>query len=119
MENSTDPDQTLRDAESDLGLHCLLRPVEYLVNTVLAFRACLIINMVNFRVVCHIQTRLLHDVILYIGFCTTQVATRKPYLLTCAPNEDSDQPAHPRSLIRVYVVRMNKLCILGYPKCAQ
>ena len=31
MENSTDSDQTLRDAESDLGLHCLLRPVEYLV----------------------------------------------------------------------------------------
>ena len=43
----------------------------------------------------------------------------KTYLLTCAPNEDSYQPVHPRSLIRVFVVRMKKLCILGYPKCAQ
>ena len=43
----------------------------------------------------------------------------KAYLPTCAPNEDSDQPAHPRSLIRVFVVRMKKLCILGYPKCDQ
>ena len=25
--NSVDPDQTPRSAESDLGLHCLLRPV--------------------------------------------------------------------------------------------
>ena len=33
----------------------------------------------------------------------------KTYLLTCAPNEDSNQPAHPRSLIRVFVVRMKTL----------
>ena len=43
----------------------------------------------------------------------------KTYLLTCALKEDSDQPAHPRSLIRVFVVRMMKLCILGCPNCAQ
>ena len=36
-----------------------------------------------------------------------------------AHNEDSDQPAHPRSLIRVFIVRMKELCILGYPKCTQ
>ena len=36
-------------------------------------------------------------------------------VLTCAPNEGSNQPAHPRSLIRVFIVRMEKLCILGYP----
>ena len=40
----------------------------------------------------------------------------KTYLQTCAPNEDSNQTAHPRSLIRVFVIRMKKLCILGYPK---
>ena len=43
----------------------------------------------------------------------------KPYPLKCAPNEDSGQPAYPRSLIRAFVVRMKKLCITGYPKCAQ
>ena len=42
----------------------------------------------------------------------------KTYLLKCTPNEDSNQLAHPRSLIRVFVVRMKKLCILGYPKYA-
>ena len=36
-----------------------------------------------------------------------------------APSEDSNQPAHPHSLLRVFVVCMKKLCILGYPKCAQ
>ena len=41
------------------------------------------------------------------------------YLLTFAPNEDSNQPAHPRSLIRVFVVHMKKHCILGYSKCTQ
>ena len=44
---------------------------------------------------------------------------RKPYLRTCAPNEDSNQPALPRSLIKVFVVRMKKVCILYFPKCAQ
>ena len=39
-------------------------------------------------------------------------------LLACAPNEASDQPAHLRSLTRVFVVRM-KNRIIGYPICAQ
>ena len=43
----------------------------------------------------------------------------KTHLLICAPKEDSNQTAHLRSLIRVFVVRMKKLCILSYPKCAQ
>ena len=33
--------------------------------------------------------------------------------------EDSTQPAYPRSLIRVFIVRMKKLCILRYPKGAK
>ena len=44
----------------------------------------------------------------------------KMYFLT--PNQDSDQSAHSRSLIRVFVVHMKKLCAalkLGYPNCAQ
>ena len=39
----------------------------------------------------------------------------KTYLLRCVPNEDSDQRAHSRSLIRLFVIRFEKLCILGYP----
>ena len=38
------------------------------------------------------------------------------YLLTCAPNKNSNQPGHPRSLVRAFVIRMKKLCIFGCPK---
>ena len=37
----------------------------------------------------------------------------------CASNEDSDQPGHPPSLIRVFAVRMKKAWVLSYPLCAQ
>ena len=37
------------------------------------------------------------------------------YLLPCAANEDSNQPAHPPSLIAVYAVRKKKFCVLSYP----
>ena len=37
----------------------------------------------------------------------------------CAPNEDSDQPGHPPSLIRVFAVRMKKAWVLSYPLSAQ
>ena len=32
--------------------------------------------------------------------------SQKTYLLTCAPSEDSDQPAHSRSLIRIFTERI-------------
>ena len=38
----------------------------------------------------------------------------KMYPLTGAPNEDSNQTAQMRSLIRVFVVRLKKTSILGY-----
>ena len=47
----------------------------------------------------------------------TYTATGKRYLMTYASNEDSNQTAHPRSLIRVFAVRMKNRCILGYPNC--
>ena len=37
----------------------------------------------------------------------------------CAPSEDSDQPGHPPSLIRVFAVRMKKSWVLSYPLSAQ
>ena len=37
----------------------------------------------------------------------------------CAPSEDSDQPGHPPSLIRVFAVRMKKPWVLSYPLGAQ
>ena len=39
----------------------------------------------------------------------------KTYNKTCATSEDSDQPANPRSLIRVFAVSMCLLQTSGYP----
>ena len=38
--------------------------------------------------------------------------------MACAPSEDSDQPVHPPSLIRVFAVRMKKAWVLSYPLSA-
>ena len=37
----------------------------------------------------------------------------------CAPSEDSDQPGHPPSLIRVFAVRMKEAWVLSYLLSAQ
>ena len=37
----------------------------------------------------------------------------KTYLLTCTPDEDSNQPTHAHSLMIVFAVYIRKLCILG------
>ena len=37
----------------------------------------------------------------------------------CAPSEDSDQPGHPPSLIRVFAFRMKKTWVLNYTLSAQ
>ena len=39
--------------------------------------------------------------------------------MACVPNEDSDQPGHPPSLISVFAVCMKKHWILSYPLSAQ
>ena len=43
----------------------------------------------------------------------------KTYLLICAPKEDSNYPAHPHNLTRVFVAYMKKPCILFYSQCTQ
>ena len=39
--------------------------------------------------------------------------------MICAPSEDSDQPGHPLSLIRVSAVRLKQNWVLSYPLSAQ
>ena len=39
--------------------------------------------------------------------------------MACASSEDSDQPGHPPSLIRVFAVRMKKAWVLSHPLSAQ
>ena len=50
--------------------------------------------------VAHILSRYVRKHVFWHGFPTT-----------------TNQPVHPRSLIRVFVISMKKLCILGYPYC--
>ena len=47
------------------------------------------------------------------------VATWQNQQCGCAPNDDSDQPGHPPSLIRVFAVRMKKDWVLYYSLSAQ
>ena len=50
---------------------------------------------------------------------TTEPRHDKTNKMICAPSEDSDEPGHPPSLIRVFAVRMKKAWVLSYPLSAQ
>ena len=54
-----------------------------------------------------------------LRFLMIWAATWQNQQSDCAPSEDSDQPGHPPSLIRVFAVRMKKACVLSYPLSAQ
>ena len=46
---------------------------------------------------------------------SNKLSHRTTKYTTCAPSEDSAQPWHPPSLIRVFTARLKKPWILGYP----
>ena len=47
--------------------------------------------------------------------CLNEPPNDKTNKMACAPSEDSDQPGHPPSLIRVFAVHLKKLGLLAYP----
>ena len=49
----------------------------------------------------------------------TELHPDKTNKMAYAPSEDSDQPGHPPSLIRVFAVRLKKARSLSYPLSAQ
>ena len=51
--------------------------------------------------------------------CIIDLPHDKANKMACAPSEDSDQPGHLPSLIRVFAVRMKKAWVLRYPLSAQ
>ena len=68
----------------------------------------------------------LHILLFYCSECITQSVTcvfepphDKTNKMECVPSEDSDQPWHLPSLIRVFAVRMKKAWVLSYPLSAQ
>ena len=55
-----------------------------------------------------------------LGFIYSKwAATWQNQQSECAHSEDSDQPGHPPSQIRVFAVRMKKTWVLSYPLSAQ
>ena len=86
-------------------------------------RSKLITSMLNDCIPWYTTLTVLHLIynLLSSAFVQNQESQKREetYLRRCAPIEDSNQPAHPRSLIKVFVVRMKKFCVLCYPKCAQ
>ena len=61
----------------------------------------------------------LRDVGIYWLSFKFEPAHDKTYKMACAPSEDSDQPGHPPSLIRIFAVRVKKDLVLSYPLSAQ
>ena len=60
-----------------------------------------------------------HVVSLPLSCIINWATTWKNQQNACAPSEDSDQPGHQPSLIRVFAVCMKKAWILSYPSSAQ
>ena len=54
-----------------------------------------------------------YKIIIFLVKVLFVAALDKTYNKSCATSEDSDQPAHPRSLIRVFSVRMKYLGFLA------
>ena len=53
------------------------------------------------------------------GEKTDTRAYYEPRIFDMDTNEGSNQYAHPYSLIRMFLVRMKKICIFSYSKCIQ
>ena len=51
-------------------------------------------------------------------FFTFEPPHDKSNKMACAPSEDSDQPGHPPSLIRVFAFCMKKALVHSYPLSA-
>ena len=67
-------------------------------------------------------TRCMH-ILLEFLLCFSLNSNEPPHdktnKMACMPSEDSDQPGHPPSLIRVFAVPMKKAQVLSYPLSAQ
>ena len=64
----------------------------------------------------HLQS---HGKVPLVSVITIEPPRDKTNKMAFAPSEDSDQPGHPPSLIRVFAVRMKKAWVLIYPLSVQ
>ena len=69
---------------------------------------------------CHAvaQMSLLRCFKVLLSKVTNEPLHDKTNKMACVPSEDSYQPGHPPSLIRVFAVRLKKAWVLSYPLSA-
>ena len=100
--------------------HCCVSRVKkhrklYLKNLIFASRR--LSHCSSYRSLC--ETSLAIQVPAHSDHITFEPPHHKTNKMAYAPSEDSDQPGHPPSLIRVFTVRMKKALVLSYPLSAQ
>ena len=100
-------------SESSLGAHAILLVLSWGGSSCFHHQIqCL--SLYNSLDVFSLTFSLALFVFLYIWATTWQNQQNE-----CAPSEDSDQPGHPPSLIRVFTVLMKKPWVLSYPLSTQ
>ena len=63
-----------------------------------------------------IRWNLIRDILYFsIKTCEPPHDKKNNNKMTCVPSEDSDQPGHPPSLIRIFALCMKKPWVLSYP----
>ena len=120
----------LLQEQPDLGLICLPKPLSSQYNVKYINCPSTSCNCVSLHLANSNQWRNFQSYYLYfhkhhlrnrkwlIGI-TIWAATWQNQQNECASSEDSDQPGHPPSLIRVFAARMKKHSVLSYPLSAQ
>ena len=108
-------------AQSDQSLRCLHENALVLcpANTLIRLCGCSDRSAYPLRSVCVSTGRTCKFVGNHVSRIKCEPAHDKTYKMACAPSEDSDQPGHPPSLIRVFAVRIKKAWILSYLLSAQ
>ena len=100
-------------SESSLGAHSILLALSWGDSSCFHHQIqCL--SLYNSLDVFSLTFSLALFVFLYIWAATWQKQQNE-----CVPSEDSDQPGHPPSLIRVFTILMKKPWVLSYPLSAQ
>ena len=80
---------------------------------------CPLIKKTRQPVAQHRQTSFCYFTSLASKKSTYEPPRDKTNKMACAPSEDSEQPGHPPSLIRVFAVHSKKAWVLSYPLSAQ
>ena len=116
--NSVDPKQTDHKGESVLSLHCL--PFYHIFCETFVWKMKL--KQKNSIELFEILRHLIKNILLEWQLLSLSTSLFEPrhsnYKMTSEASDDSEKPAHPHSLLRVFAVCLKTLWLLGYPQSA-